>query len=291
MTGTTPGQGSPSIPAPRAPAAPPPRRRVAGSAPDGRWELLADSTGVAAVTSAGTVADAHVSERDDRVIVEFWADGTDLPHELCAELVRQAFTHPAVRADRAVLVCVPRRNGAVIANYADSGESSGSFLATKALFPTVKSLVKANDLVLIQFGHNDKDTTESAFRNNLAAMVNGVRERGGIPVLVTPPVRRLFSGNTLTSTALHVNNKGVDLPAVIRALGKSANVPVVDLTAKSKTLVQGLGPAGSQKIYLTKASDGVTDNTHFSQYGATQMANLVVQGIRELNLPLTGYLR
>ncbi|GAA3439574.1 rhamnogalacturonan acetylesterase [Kutzneria kofuensis] len=183
------------------------------------------------------------------------------------------------------------RSGAVVANYADSGESSGSFLANKALFPTLKALVKSKDLVFIQFGHNDKDTSESAFRSNLAAMVNGVRERGGIPVLVTPPVRRLFNGNTLTPTALHVNNKGVDLPAVIRALGKSADVPVIDLTAKSKALVQGLGPAGSQKIYLSKAADGVSDNTHFSQYGATQMADLVVQGVRELNLSLTAYLR
>ena len=183
------------------------------------------------------------------------------------------------------------RKGASIANYADSGESSGSFLANKALFPTLKALIKPKDLVLIQFGHNDKDTSESVFRSNLAAMVSGVRERGGIPVLVTPPVRRLFNGTTLTPTALHVNNKGVDLPAVTRALGRSANVPVIDLTAKSKALVQGLGPAGSQKIYLSKAADGVADNTHFSQYGATQMANLVVQGVHELNLSLAGYLR
>ncbi|MEU4251415.1 rhamnogalacturonan acetylesterase [Amycolatopsis sp. NPDC026612] len=183
------------------------------------------------------------------------------------------------------------RQGAVIANYADSGESSGSFLATKALFPTLKPLIKSKDLVLIQFGHNDKQTTATAFRDNLTKLVTGVRERGGIPVLVTPPVRRLFSGSKLTPTALHVNGVGVDLPAVIRALGKSANVPVLDLTAKSKTLVESLGSSGSQKIYLTAASDGVTDNTHFSVYGATQMANLVVQGIREQNLPLAAYLR
>ena len=183
------------------------------------------------------------------------------------------------------------RSGAVIANYADSGESSGSFLANKALFPALKSLVKSKDLVFIQFGHNDKQTSATAFRDNLAKMVDGVRERGGVPVLVTPPVRRLFSGTKLTSTALHVNSVGVDLPAVIRALGKSANVPVIDLTAKSKALVESLGPAGSQKIYLTQAADGVTDNTHFSMYGATQMSNLVVQGVRELNLSLAGFLR
>jgi lysophospholipase L1-like esterase len=183
------------------------------------------------------------------------------------------------------------RNGAVIANYADSGESSGSFLANKALFPTLKPLIKSKDLVLIQFGHNDKQTSAMAFRDNLTKMVNGVRERGGVPVLVTPPVRRLFSGTKLTPTALHVNGVGVDLPAVIRALGKSANVPVLDLTAKSKALVESLGPSASQKIYLTQAADGVTDNTHFSAYGATQMSGLVVQGIRELNLPLVAFLR
>jgi lysophospholipase L1-like esterase len=110
-------------------------------------------------------------------------------------------------------------------------------------------------------------------------------------VLVTPPVRRQFNGSTLTPTALHVNGVGVDLPAVIRALGKSANVPVIDLTAKSKALVESLGPSESQKLYLTVAADGVKDNTHFSQYGATQMASLVVQGVREQNLSLVGYLR
>ncbi|WP_410645548.1 rhamnogalacturonan acetylesterase [Amycolatopsis sp. lyj-346] len=183
------------------------------------------------------------------------------------------------------------RAGAVVANYADSGESSGSFLANSALFPRMKPLIKSRDLVFIQFGHNDKQTSATAFRDNLTKLVGGVRERGGVPVLVTPPVRRLFSGTTLTPTALHVNGVGADLPAVIRALGRSAGVPVLDLTAKSKALVESLGPSASQKLYLTQATDGVTDNTHFSAYGATQMANLVVQGVREQNLPLVAHLR
>ena len=68
-------------------------------------------------------------------------------------------------------------------------------------------------------------------------------------------------------------------------------MPVIDLTAKSKALVESLGPSGSQKIYLTKAADGVTDNTHFSEFGATQMSNRVVQCVRELNLSLVGCLR
>jgi lysophospholipase L1-like esterase len=180
------------------------------------------------------------------------------------------------------------REGAVIANYGDSGESSGSFLSNRALFPAMKPLIKSKDLVFIQLGHNDKSTSANAFRDNLTKLVNGVRERGGVPVLMTPPVRRLFSGSKLTGTALHVNSAGVDLPAVIRALGRSANVPVIDLTARSKALVESMGPSASQALYLTKEEG---DNTHFSARGGAEMAGLVVQGVRELNLPLAGHLR
>jgi hypothetical protein len=108
---------------------------------------------------------------------------------------------------------------------------------------------------------------------------------------VTPPVRRLFSGSRLTSTALHVNGVGVDLPAVIKQIGSEQRVPVIDLTSRSRALVEGLGPTASAKLYLTTADDGVADNTHFSATGATQMAALVLQGARELGLPLVQDLR
>jgi lysophospholipase L1-like esterase len=181
--------------------------------------------------------------------------------------------------------------GAVIANYGDSGESSGSFLGNSALFPTMKPLIKRNDLVLIQFGHNDKSTSASAFRGNLTSMINQVRERGGEPVLVTPPVRRHFDGNRLTPTAQHVNGVGVDLPAEMRRLGSALDVPVIDLTAKSKALVESLGPNESARLYLRQSEDGYKDDTHFSEYGAGKMADLVVEGVREHNLSLVSYLR
>jgi lysophospholipase L1-like esterase len=181
--------------------------------------------------------------------------------------------------------------GLAVANYADSGESSGSFLSNSALFPAMRPLIKRNDLVLIQFGHNDKTTTAASFRRNLTSMISQVRTAGGMPILVTPPVRRLFSGSQLTGTALHVNGVGANLPAEIRGLGSSQNVPVIDLTAKSEALVESLGPTGSAQLYLRQSPDGVTDNTHFSEFGAGRMADLVVQGIRERGLSLAGYLR
>lgn len=181
--------------------------------------------------------------------------------------------------------------GAVIANYADAGESSGSFLAKPVLFPAIVAKVKTGDLVFIQFGHNDKTTTAADYRAHLTTMVNEVRAKGGVPVLVTPMVRHLFNGNQLTPTAMQVNSIGVDLPAQMRAVGTALKVPVIDLTAKSAALVTSLGPTASAALYLRASVDGVTDNTHFSQYGATKMAALVLQGIREQHLSLVPYLR
>lgn len=181
--------------------------------------------------------------------------------------------------------------GAVIANYADSGESSGSFLANSVLFPAIVAKVKTGDLVFIQLGHNDKTTTASAYRSHLTTMVNEVKAKGGIPVLVTPMVRHLFNGTKLTPTAMQINSIGVNLPAEMRTVATTLKVPLIDLTAKSAALVTSLGPTASAALYLRASVDGVTDNTHFSQYGATQMAGLVVQGIREQHLSLVSYLR
>ncbi|MGR6919350.1 galactose-binding domain-containing protein [[Actinomadura] parvosata] len=178
--------------------------------------------------------------------------------------------------------------GLSVANYGDSGESSGSFLSNAALFPAMKPLIKGGDTVLIQFGHNDKSTTASAFASNLTSLVTQVRSRGGTPVLVTPPVRRLFAADgTLTSTALHVNGVGADLPATMRQVAAAQDAPLIDLTAASKALVEGLGPGASAALYLTE----LNDNTHFSAYGANEMAGLVLRRMRELSLPPVPYLR
>lgn len=102
----------------------------------------------------------------------------------------------------------------------------------------------------------------------------GVRERGGQPVLVTPIVRRWFNpdGTLNNGTALLVNGLGVDHPAVVRSVAAARDVPLIDLTAKTKALVESLGVEGSKALYLTNEA---RDNTHTSVRGATAYAGLV----------------
>ncbi|PBC95385.1 lysophospholipase L1-like esterase [Streptomyces sp. Ag82_O1-15] len=166
------------------------------------------------------------------------------------------------------------RKGVSVANYADSGESTVTYLENPALFPTVQPLIRRHDLVLIQLAHNDKTTDEPTYRANLETLVAGARARGGDPVLVTPIVRRWFNadGTLNNDTALLVNGLGVNHPAVIRSVAAAEHVPLIDLTAKTKALVESLGVEGSKAIYLYNEK---RDNTHTSVHGATVYAGLV----------------
>jgi hypothetical protein len=183
------------------------------------------------------------------------------------------------------------RDGISVANYADSGSSTVSWLADPRLFAAVQQFVQSGDEVLIQLAHNDKTTSEATYRANLGKLVAGVRARGGMPVLVTPPVRHFFnSDGTLTPSGLIVNNLGVNLPAVMRQVAASERIPLLDLTADSAALLEKLGPTASWPLYLgTQVTP--TDSSHFTPYGATVMSGLVVKELTAAHLPAAAFLR
>ncbi|MER5936146.1 rhamnogalacturonan acetylesterase [Streptomyces sp. NPDC001928] len=166
------------------------------------------------------------------------------------------------------------RKGLSVANYADSGESTVSYLADTRLWATVRPRIRPGDLVLIQLAHNDKTTDEATYRANLETLVAGAREKGGEPVLVTPIVRRWFNadGTLDNDTALLVNGLGVNHPGVVRSVAAAHDVPLIDLTAKTKALVESLGVEASKALYLYNEK---RDNTHTSVHGATVYAGLV----------------
>ncbi|MEU6665494.1 rhamnogalacturonan acetylesterase [Streptomyces sp. NPDC046727] len=182
------------------------------------------------------------------------------------------------------------RKGLAVANHADSGESTVTYLQNARLWGTVQPLIRPGDLVLVQLAHNDKTTDEATYRANLETLVAGVREKGGEPVLVTPIVRRWFNadGTLNNTTALLVNGLGVDHPAVIRSVAAAGHVPLIDLTARTKALVESLGVEGSKAVYLYNEK---RDNTHTSVHGATLYAGLVRDELLALHLVPEGKVR
>ncbi|GAA3506737.1 hypothetical protein GCM10019016_138520 [Streptomyces prasinosporus] len=91
-----------------------------------------------------------------------------------------------------------------------------------------------------------------------------------------PAVGRAFSGAAATAgpgrSGPAAPALGIGLPAVVRSVAADAGVPPIDLTARTKALVESLGVEGSKALYL---SDEERDDTHTSVHGATVYAGLV----------------
>lgn len=185
-----------------------------------------------------------------------------------------------------------------VRNAASSGRSSKSFIDEGRL-AVILERIGPGDYLFVQFGHNDEKDydpsryTEPAttYKSYLKQYIDGARSKGAIPVLVTPVERRGFEedGTLIASHGLY--------PAAMLELGQELEVPVLDLTSKSRALFSHLGPEETKELFLWQEPgvnenypDGVQDNTHFQEQGAIQIAQLVAEGIKELALPLAKHL-
>ncbi len=165
-----------------------------------------------------------------------------------------------------------------VANYADSGESSTSVLNSNKMWGAIKAGWKAGDWVLVQVGHNDKDVTASTFQSNITAYVTQAKAANVHIILCTPTSR---VGYALADE--HHSSTGANLPQIIKDVGKSQNVPVIDLTTLTWNWLQTV----DWKQYFALG----TDHTHTNPAGAEVIAGLVQKAIVDQQLELAQYVR
>ncbi len=184
-----------------------------------------------------------------------------------------------------------------IANYAESGETLKAFKGEKRL-EKLWSMSKPGDYLFIEFTHNDQKPGANfldpftTYKQTLKEWITEARSRGMIPVLVTSMHRRTFD------SAGHITNSLGDYPEAMRQTAKEERVALVDLNAMSKILYEAWGPEGSIKAFVhfpantfPNQAKELKDNTHFTAYGAYELAKCVVKGIKQ-NVPgLAKYLQ
>lgn len=180
----------------------------------------------------------------------------------------------------------------VVANYAASGLSLGSFKSGKRL-EKILSVMKPGDYLFIQFGHNDqkqKGEGEGPWENYtdlLIEYIEGAREKGGIPVLLTPSQRRHFTNDKKLK---HTHG---DYPDAVRKVAEEYNVTLIDGTALTTQMYESWGDNLSRKAFVQYPANTfpgqdkkIEDNTHFNSFGANEIALAIIQGIRDSNLEL-----
>ncbi len=178
-----------------------------------------------------------------------------------------------------------------ISDQAESGETIHSFTVEKR-FAKIFSTMRAGDYLFMQFAHNDQKPGKgfvsiSDYKQYLIKYIQMARSKGATPVLVTSMNRRTFDANGKIIQTLG------DYPEAMREVAKEQNVALIDLNAMSKTLYEALGPEGTLKAFVHFPANTfpdqplpLKDDTHFTDYGAYELARCVVKGIREAGLPL-----
>ncbi len=179
-------------------------------------------------------------------------------------------------------------NYVVVDNRAVGGTSSKSFYdgywKSDGSWSQIVNELSAGDFVFIQFGINDSANDDrytdpfTTFQDYLTLYVNESKAKGAIPVLVATLRKNSWTDETTLYPAYH------NYPVAARELAATLDVPLIDLDEASTPLMLQFG-----KDYCTsylynnydageypKYPSGNSDNTHFQELGAIEMAKLVI---------------
>ncbi|HEY7375018.1 MAG TPA: GDSL-type esterase/lipase family protein, partial [Polyangia bacterium] len=194
---------------------------------------------------------------------------------------------------------------------ANGGRSSRSFYNEVGRWDQVKARLQVAKtagtpaFVFIMFAHNDQKkvsdtdgplyltfasnnqngTVAGTYYDYLERYIVETRELGGIPILFTPFVREYLAGTPPAVTIEGQHDITVpytgetaargDYPAAARAVAAKHDVPIVDITAWSKTMVDAHAAAGTLPyVYIAG------DQTHIRDLGALLIAQ---EAVRALN--------
>jgi lysophospholipase L1-like esterase len=179
-----------------------------------------------------------------------------------------------------------------VSNHAESGRALYSFRGERRL-DKILSTIKPGDYLFIQFGHNDQKNKApgsgpfTTYKADLEQYIKAARDKGATPVVVTPMYRRRFDSFGKLGNSLG------DFPAAARKVAVEQKVALIDLHEMSGKVFQSLGEEGSKQAFLFVPAGTVPgqekeikDNSHFSAYGAYELARCVVEAIRASDLPL-----
>jgi pectinesterase len=179
-------------------------------------------------------------------------------------------------------------NSVTVINRAKNGRSTKTFIS-EGLWRSIAEEITPGDYVFIQFGHNDESkekteryTTPEEYKSNHLKFINETREKGGIPVLITPVSRRRFDKEGIIQQTHELYSK------LVREIAAEQKLILFDLDTRSRQLYQQFGQENSKLLFLQlkpgehpNYPEGKNDNTHFSELGARLIAQIVLDEIKK----------
>jgi lysophospholipase L1-like esterase len=175
--------------------------------------------------------------------------------------------------------------GVIVNDLALSGLTSANFIAQRRL-EKICSVMKPGDYLFYEFGHNDSKNTgwETSMTNAMKTFKDSAAAHGAIMVFVTPVPRR---GDADTATSVGGSAE------LVRSTARTLGAKLLDLNAlfmRCKTALGGnavLAYAHFAASELWPDQPAINDDTHFSDYGAYEVARCALQnGLKSAGLPI-----
>lgn len=178
-----------------------------------------------------------------------------------------------------------------IINFAKNGRSTKSFIE-QGLFKKALDEIKEDDLVLIEFGHNDLKKADplryteayGSYQENLKYMATEAINKKAKVILLTSITEHIFENGVLVKTHGEYPNAVIDL-------AKKNNFDYIDLFEKTREVVISEGEEKSKRFYMVfdkglyeSKPDGLNDNTHLRYDGAFMVANCFYKEMKRLYL-------
>lgn len=170
-------------------------------------------------------------------------------------------------------------------NNAMGGRSSGNFV-TEGRLDKILNTIQRGDYLFVQFGHNDAASNNidcftdpfTSYKEYLSKYIDGAREKDAIPVLITPAAQLNYSAGTYFSDFEYYCY-------AMKQVAYEKDCAIIDLMTKCLDYYSTFDYDEVYKFYMV-SSNG-TDYIHFTEKGATELARLVSQGVKELDIPIS----
>ncbi|MBL3656107.1 rhamnogalacturonan acetylesterase [Fulvivirga sediminis] len=197
---------------------------------------------------------------------------------------------PYVTADSLSSISIIKADSAVVDDRARGGRSTRTFFQ-EGRWRSVYKQLKKNDVVIMQFGHNDAAENKperyvdiEGYKEFLRLYIEQTLQKEAIPIVLTPVCRNYPWENG------HLENVHGEYPDAAKEVANEYDVPLIDLNQLSMDAFSKKGqeyvsehyfmnlPAGKYEAY----PDGQNDNTHFQPEGAKIISQLVFNALKNI---------
>jgi lysophospholipase L1-like esterase len=181
-------------------------------------------------------------------------------------------------------------SSSIIENRAMGGRSSKSFIDEGKL-DNILNTIKPGDYFFVQWGHNDatysrpnRYVSSADFHTYIQKYIDGAKQRGATPVLVTPVPRYSFANGA-------ANISFGDYRQVMLDMAAEQKIPVLDLGKAGADFLTSFGEVQSKSIFMQldpgvypNFPGGASDATHYQEYGAIKMSQILAKLIKQNSL-------